>query len=193
MDQSLYKTITTVGGQSYSYYASPPLSSPKGTILLLHGFPEYSTMWSEVIAPLAALSYNLLVPSLLGYPPTSAPLSPFPYNSRSLSSDLISILDAEHVATAIVIGHDWGSYLAGRFANWYPDRIVGLVLTNVAYRPSAKLDLATSNVAMKNAFGYEPFGYWEWIAGEEAPGVVEAHLESFFSLLFARDTEVWKV
>lgn len=66
-------------------------------------------------------------------------------------------------------------------------------MTSVAYRASAKLDTAASNAALKKSFGYEPFGYWDWIAGPEAPALIENHLESFFSLLFAKDTEIWKV
>ena len=27
-----------------------------------------------------------------------------------------------------MIGHDWGSYTAGRFALWHPERLVALVM-----------------------------------------------------------------
>lgn len=28
----------------------------------------------------------------------------------------------------VLIGHDWGSFIAGRFALWFPDRISALVM-----------------------------------------------------------------
>jgi soluble epoxide hydrolase / lipid-phosphate phosphatase len=192
MDSALYKSTTTSRSYIYSYYASAT-KGPEGTILFLHGFPEYSDMWSVQVKVLENLGYNCIVPDLLGYGESSKPYEADAYNSEGLSQDIAEILDAEKVDKAIVIGHDWGSYLAGRFANWQPSRIFGLVITSVAYRPPAKLDLATANAQMKAGFGYEPFGYWTWIASPEAPKVLEDHVESLFSLLFAKDSDIWKV
>ena len=192
MDQSSYKSITTTRSYNYSYYVSATKGS-KGSIVLLHGFPEYADMWAEQVKVFESLGYNCIAPDLLGYGATSKPTDAEAYNSEGLSQDVADIMDAENVEKAVFIGHDWGSYLAGRFANWQPARISGLVITSVSYRASGKLDLATSNAQMKAAFGYEPFGYWTWIASPEAPKILEDHLESLFSLLFAKDAEIWKV
>jgi soluble epoxide hydrolase / lipid-phosphate phosphatase len=192
MDQSLYKSTLTSRSYTYSYYSSAK-NSTKQTIVLLHGFPEYSDTWLEQVKELERIGYNCIVPDMLGYGGTSKPLEADAYNSEGLCQDIADILDAEKIDKAIIIGHDWGSYLAGRFANWKPNRIMGLVTTGVAYRPAGKLDLEESNAAMKANFGYEPFGYWAWIASPEAPSLLDSHLESFFSLLFAKDPEIWKV
>jgi len=37
-----------------------------------------------------------------------------------------------------VIGHDWGSYIAGRFALWHPDRLLALGLLSVPFTPPTK-------------------------------------------------------
>jgi soluble epoxide hydrolase/lipid-phosphate phosphatase len=192
MDQALYKTTTTTRLYQYSYYVSPTRGA-RGHIVLLHGFPEYANMWTKQVGILEDIGYNCLAPDLLGYGASSKPINAEAYNSEGLSQDVADIMTAENVEKAVFIGHDWGSYLAGRFANWQPSRISGLVLTSVSYRASGKLDLATSNAQMKAAFGYEPFGYWEWIASREAPQLLESHLESLFSLLFAKDAQIWKV
>lgn len=192
MDATKYKTITTKRSFSYSYYVSPTKGS-KQTILLLHGFPEYADMWADQVKALEALGHTCIAPDLLGYGATSKPTDGEAYNSEGLSQDLVDILDAENESKVIVIGHDWGSYLAGRFANWQPDRISGLVVTSVAYRPSSELQLEAANVQMKSILGYEPFGYWGWIAAPGATAVLEEHIESLFSLLFAKDAEIWKV
>jgi soluble epoxide hydrolase / lipid-phosphate phosphatase len=192
MDPASYKTVTTSRSYTYSYYVSPVKGS-KETIVLLHGFPEYADMWSEQIKIFESRGYNCIAPDLLGYGESSKPVDAEAYNSEGLSQDVADIMEAEDVEKAIFISHDWGSYLAGRFANWQPAKISGLVLTNVSYRASGKLDLATSNAQLKAAFGYEPFGYWAWIASPEAPKLLEDHLESLFSLMFAKDAEIWKV
>lgn len=192
MDPSTYKTVTTSRSYTYSYYVSANKGS-KEPIVLLHGFPEYADMWADQITALEAKGHQCIAPDLLGYGASSKPTEGEAYNSEGLSQDIADILDAENVTKAIVIGHDWGSYLAGRFANWQPSRISGLVVTSVAYRESGKLDLEKSNAQMKAGFGYEPFGYWSWIASPEAPKVLEDHIESLFSLLFAKDAEIWKV
>jgi soluble epoxide hydrolase/lipid-phosphate phosphatase len=192
MDSKLFKTVNTSRSFTYSYYSSATKPT-RETIVFLHGFPEYADMWSEQVPIFENLGYSCIVPDLLGYGGTSKPLETEAYNSEGLSQDIADIMDVEKVSQAIIIGHDWGSYLAGRFANWQPKRISGLVLTSVAYRPSGKLDLDASNAAMKAAFGYEPFGYWTWIASPEAPKILDDHIESLFSLLFAKDAEIWKV
>ncbi|KAK5996482.1 Cytosolic epoxide hydrolase 2-like protein [Cladobotryum mycophilum] len=194
MDPSTYKTVTTTRSYTYSYYATPKTEStvPKQTILLLHGFPEYSDMWAEQVKAFEASGYNAIAPDLLGYGATSKPTEAEAYNSEGLSQDVADILDAENVDKVIVIGHDWGSYLAGRFINWQPARVIGAIFTSVAYRRAAKLDLAEAHVQMKAVLGFEPLGYWEFMTSPEAPKLLEDRIESLHSLLFAKDADIWK-
>jgi soluble epoxide hydrolase/lipid-phosphate phosphatase len=192
MDPASYKKTTTSRSYTYSYYVSPT-KGEKGTVILLHGFPEYADMWSEQITVLEGLGYTCIAPDLLGYGGTSKPTDTEAYNSEGQSQDILDIMNAENIEKAIFVGHDWGCYLAGRFANWQPSKIIGLVLTNASYRPAAKLDLAAANAQLKSSFGYEVLGYWEWLSSPEAPKILESHLESLFSLLFAKDADIWKV
>lgn len=192
MDRSTYKTVATSRGFSYSYYASPA-KGQKGTILFLHGFPEYATMWADQIKALEALGYNCIAPDLLGYGTSSQPTDAESYNSEGLSQDVAEILDAEGETSVIVVGHDWGAYLAGRFVNWQSSRVRGLILTSVAYRPADELQLDVVNAAMEKVLGYEPFGYWKFFTQPGAAAVIEDKIESFFSLLFSSNPEIWKV
>lgn len=192
MDPSTYKTIKTPRGYTYSYYVSANKGT-KATLLLLHGFPEYADMWADQVAAFEALGHTCIAPDLLGYGATSKPTDGEAYNSEGLSQDVAAVLDAEGSPKVVVIGHDWGAYLAGRFANWQPERVRGLVVTSVAYRPSSELQLEAANAQMKAVLGYEPFGYWGWIAAPGNAAVLEQHIDSLFSLLFAKDAEIWKV
>jgi pimeloyl-ACP methyl ester carboxylesterase len=182
MDQALYKTTTTTRLYQYNHYISPTRGA-RGHIVLLHGFPEYANVWTKQVGILEDIGYNCIASDLLGYGASSKPIVAEAYNSEGLTQDVADIMTAENVENAVLIGHDWGSYLAGRFANWQSSRTSGLVLTSVSYRPSGKLDLATSNAQMKAAFWYEPFGYWEWIASQEAPQLLESHLRCFLRVI----------
>ena len=94
--------------------------------------------------------YRVIVPDMLGYGETDKPRAAEEYSMRRLSADLAALLDVvevqkavgarsapeftKHViamlmfAVQIVIGHDWGSYTASRFALWHPNRLLALAL-----------------------------------------------------------------
>src|SRR6266536_104479 len=138
MDQLEQKTFTTSRSITYTYYRSPSDSSinPKTpTLLLHHGFPDDAHLWAEIVPELLKLSYPLLIPVLLGYAGTSKPTDSSLYNYRDQSKDVSEILDAENISSVIVIGHDWGSIFTQRFYLFYPERVVGLILVNLAYIP----------------------------------------------------------
>lgn len=192
MDSTTYKTVITTRGYTYSYYVSAK-KGDKETLLFLHGFPEYADMWSEQIKAFEALGHTCIAPDLLGYGATSKPVDGEAYNSKGQSQDVSDVLDAEGSPKVIVIGHDWGAYLAGRFTNWQPERVIGLVVTSVAYREPRELDLDAVNAQMKGVLGYEPLGYWGFFVSPGASTVIEEHIDSFFSLLFAEDASISKV
>lgn len=50
-------------------------------------------------------------------------------------SVLILKLDHENINKVISLGHDWGSGLAQRLYNYHADRVIGLVMLNVALIP----------------------------------------------------------
>jgi pimeloyl-ACP methyl ester carboxylesterase len=90
--------------------------------------------------------YRVVVPDMLGYGGTDKPLALEEYSTKRLCADLAALLDtigvsravslsrslqdsvSSFLTTQIVIGHDWGSYIAGRFALWHPDRLLALAL-----------------------------------------------------------------
>lgn len=67
----------TVRDQTYHYlHADPaPNVTPKGTILLFHGLPDFSYGWNHQIPFLSSLGYRVLAPDMLGAARSSAPCS----------------------------------------------------------------------------------------------------------------------
>lgn len=116
---------------------SPPESMPiKATILFLHGFPDSSYGWRNILSAISLSGYRCIVPDLIGYGRSSKPKELAYYGARSQSLDLAGLMT--HVMGSdkskfAVVGHDWGSWLSWKLANWIPDRLLGVhgMYTNV--------------------------------------------------------------
>lgn len=106
MDPSHYKSVTTSRGLRYSYYAFPAHQG-KPTLFFCHGFPSTSRDWRYIVPYFKDRGYGVIAPDMLGFGDTDKPTDPALYVSSVMSKDLVQILDAEKVGTAIAIGHDW--------------------------------------------------------------------------------------
>ena len=79
------------------------------TVILLHGFPETSKMWSKLIKFLSDNNYKVIAPDQRGYSPNARPSSLKEYKIDKLAQDVIDIANAFNVEEFHLIGHDWGS------------------------------------------------------------------------------------
>jgi len=96
------------------YYVSQT-KGEKGTIILLHGFPEYADMWADQIKIFERLGYTCIAPDLLGYGRNFQA-----HRCRSVQQwrpkpRYCRYHENWASRECIFIGHDWGCYLAGRF------------------------------------------------------------------------------
>src|ERR1700743_966240 len=82
--------------------------------VLLHGFPYDVHAYGEVSEILAAKGARVIVPYLRGYGPTRflSPDTPRSGQQGALGADLLALLDALKIETAIVAGYDWGGRAA---------------------------------------------------------------------------------
>ncbi|OBT76706.1 hypothetical protein VF21_03879 [Pseudogymnoascus sp. 05NY08] len=123
-------TFNPPSGSRIAYHLFTPSTPPKGTILLLHGFPDLPAGYRHQIPTLLALGLRVLLPALPGYHPSAAPTDLAPYTLRSISRDLAAL--AAHLGCGdggvFVLAHDWGGALAWRLALWEPQLVRGLVV-----------------------------------------------------------------
>lgn len=96
-------------------------------VLLLHGFPETSHMWTHVMPQIVAAGYRCLAPDQRGYSAGARPDGTDAYTYERLRDDALAIADAWGVERFHLAGHDWGAiegwYIvghdtAGRIASW---------------------------------------------------------------------------
>ena len=101
-------------------------------VLLFHGYPETARSWREIQARLSSEGYHVVVPFLRGYPPTSSPADG-DYRGQVLGQDILALIDAFKVGTAIVVGHDWGASAAYIAATKKPEKIEKLVAISMPH------------------------------------------------------------
>ncbi|PWY97058.1 alpha/beta-hydrolase [Testicularia cyperi] len=188
----------------------PPASVPeRATVLVLHGFPDFSRGWRSVVAPLTSAGFRLIIPDLLGYGLTSSPPTATStpggggsriaeFGGRAMSNDLVGLLDhahaaqgaqygAEHVSASdgsggrvIVLGHDWGSWLSWRFAQWHPNRVLGVCGLCVPFQAPTSKPLSIDQILTN----LPNFGYQKFFSQEQSTNIVEQHLDRFLSIIY---------
>ena len=85
------------------------LNNTKEGVILLHGFPETSHMWNELIPILAKKGYKVVAPNQRGYNPGSLPREVSEYELKKLCEDILAIGDYYGFEQFHLVGHDWGS------------------------------------------------------------------------------------
>ena len=102
-------------------------------IILLHGFPEFSYSWRNLMPKLVSAGYRVWAPDQRGYNLSDKPDGIDPYRIDELAKDVIGLIDAANRKQAILIGHDWGAGVAWWVAGKYPERISKMVVMNVPH------------------------------------------------------------
>ncbi|KAJ7284173.1 epoxide hydrolase [Mycena rebaudengoi] len=171
--------LTLSTGRTYNFLDANPDAAV--TLLCIHGFPDSSHGWRDQIGPWAAAGFRVVVPDMLGYGDSDAPMDPAQYTTKRLCADLAALLDALAVPRAVVVGHDWGAYTAARFARWFPARLDALVLISVPYTAPARAPTLLPDVVRRAP----NLAYQLFLSSPEAAPLIEANLDRFLHLSFS--------
>jgi pimeloyl-ACP methyl ester carboxylesterase len=106
------------------------------TILLLHGWPDTSALWDDVVPELVEAGYRVGVPDLRGCGRSDKPGEVESYKMAHLIGDVSSIIGALGNDRVTLVGHDWGANLAWAVAAYRPDLISRLVVVSVGHPTS---------------------------------------------------------
>jgi pimeloyl-ACP methyl ester carboxylesterase len=101
-------------------------------VLLLHGFPYDIHSYVDVIPRLVAAGKHVIVPYLRGHGPTRFLESATPRSGQqaAIGADVIALMDALGIESAVLAGYDWGGRAACVAAALWPDRCTGIVCAN---------------------------------------------------------------
>ncbi len=105
------------------------------TIVLLHGFLENQTMWSEFLPELSKRNRVITI-DLLGHGATEC--LGYVHTMEDQADMLHHLLMELKIRKVIFIGHSMGGYVALAFAELFPEFMKGLVLMNSTSRADSE-------------------------------------------------------
>jgi pimeloyl-ACP methyl ester carboxylesterase len=163
--------------------------SPDGwPVLLLHGFPFDIHSYDEVTPRLTHAGARVVTPYLRGFGPTRF-LSPSTLRSgqqAAIGQDVVALLDALQIPSALLAGYDWGSTAACVAAALWPDRVSGLVSAN-GYKIQ---DIAGARQPAEPENEHR-FWYQHYFQGERGRAGLESNRYSFCRLLWRLWSPTW--
>ena len=158
--------------------------------LLLHGYPNSSYLWNDLLPAVAGSGFHAVAPDLAGFgdsPPIRGRAGTWSDHVRSLD-DFV----AEHdLAPAVLIVHDWGGLIGLRWACDRPYAVRALVIMGTGFFPDGRwhglaqgLRTPGQGEQISASITRETFG--ELLRGA-SPRVTDAALEEYWKGL--RDEE----
>ncbi len=111
-------------------FEAGPVAGP--AVFLMHGFPYDIHSYAEVVPLLADQGCRVYVPYLRGFGATRflSAATPRSGEQAALGADLLALLDALEIPSAVLAGYDWGGRAACVVAALWPERCAGLVSFN---------------------------------------------------------------
>src|SRR5680860_62427 len=103
-------------------------------LLLLHGYPQTHVEWRH-IAPRLAEDHTVVLADLRGYGDSGKPRGSdthIEYSKRTMAQDQVEVMEALGHERFVAIGHDRGGRVAHRMALGHRDRVLGLVVMDIA-------------------------------------------------------------
>jgi pimeloyl-ACP methyl ester carboxylesterase len=131
-----HRTVSANGAQFHVVEAGDgPL------VLLLHGFPQLWWTWRHQLVDLAGAGFRVVAADLRGYGGSDKP--PRGYDAYTLSADIAGLVRALGERDALIVGHDWGGFLAWTVAALHPGVVRGLAVLGMPHPLRLRAALAT--------------------------------------------------
>ncbi len=116
-----------VAGLAYREAAPDDWTEGGPVALLVHGWPESSYMWRDLLPALAAAGWRAIAPDLAGY--GDSPPDPPGTWERHVDA-LERFRAALRLQRPALIVHDWGAMIGLRWACDHPDAVRALVISD---------------------------------------------------------------
>ena len=157
-------------------------------VVLLHGWPYDIYSFVDVAPPLASAGYRVIVPYLRGYGPTRFLSDKSIRNGQQsvLATDIIALMDALNIKTAIIAGFDWGARTADIIAALWPERCKALVSVSgylIGSRDTGKIPLPPKAELQ--------WWYQYYFATERGRAGYEKYRHDFAKLIWAIASPKW--
>jgi pimeloyl-ACP methyl ester carboxylesterase len=119
-------------------------------VVMLHGFPDYWYTWRDQI-PVLAKHYQVVAVDLRGYNKSDQPEGVANYAVDKLVGDVAAVVKHFKQDKAIIVGHDWGGFIAWSFAMTHPEKTDRLIVLNLPHPKGLMRELANNPQQQKNS------------------------------------------
>jgi pimeloyl-ACP methyl ester carboxylesterase len=160
-------------------------------MILLHGWPELGLVWRSQVEHFARAGWRCVAPDMRGYGGSSVPEATDAYALREIVADMIELHDALGGASAVWVGHDWGSPVAWSIAAHHAGRcraVVNLCVPylNAGFALENVIELVDRDVYPVERFPDGQWSYWRFYHERFAQAVAdfEADVAASVALLF---------
>jgi len=127
-----------VGANGARFHVVEAGSGP--LVLLLHGFPEFWWAWRHQLPALAEAGYHAVAMDLRGYGGSDKP--PQGYDTPTLATDVAGVVRALGAGRAVVVGHDWGGWIAWSMPGLQPRVTAAVAAVAMAHPLTLRAALA---------------------------------------------------
>ena len=93
-------------------------------VIFLHGFPETSYMWKQLMSSLSENGFYCVAPNLRGYSKGACPKGKKHYRLDKLANDVLGISGFLNKSKFHLVGHDWGAAIGWKVVHDYPGSIL---------------------------------------------------------------------
>ena len=129
----LQSHFVDVNGYQIHYKQGGEAFAENGTIVFLHGFPEYWQTWHAQLAHFG-LSHRVIAPDMPGYNLSEKPQDDGFYQVPNLIQFWRSFITAiNNGKPVILVAHDWGGAIAWPFTAFCADLVEKLVILNAGH------------------------------------------------------------
>ncbi len=119
-------------------------------LVFIHGFPDFWYSWREQMQHLSA-HYRTIALDQRGYNRSGQPEGTEQYKVQHLVDDVRAVIKHTEEKKAIVVGHDWGGFVAWNFAMTYPKLTDKLIILNLPHPVALSRELAHNEKQQENS------------------------------------------
>jgi pimeloyl-ACP methyl ester carboxylesterase len=135
LPHSEHSRFLDVDGVRVHYQEAGAADAP--AVILIHGFCASTFVWSDVLLPVAAAGFRVIVPDLMGYGFSEKP-SAGEYTIEAQARLVVGLMDKLGIERASFVGSSYGGAVAAVCALDYGERVERLVLVDAVVNDEVK-------------------------------------------------------
>ena len=108
-------------------------------VLFCHGFPDTAETWRSQMRAVAQAGFRAVALDMRGYGESYAPIDASLYTALHTVGDLVGVLDALNIRSAVLVGHDWGANVVQKAMVMRPDRFRAVVTLSIPFKPRGEI------------------------------------------------------